>query len=380
MNLRSYRVAVVAAGCVMASAVQAESLRVFVGTYTGAKSEGIYAFSFDNETGQVAPLGLAAKASNPSFLAVSPDRRFLYAVNEDGQWKGQPGGSLTAYAIPAQGGTLRELNQQGSVGAAPCHLSVDATGRVVLAANYTGGSVVAFPVRPDGSLGPRSAFIQHTGSSVNPDRQKEPHAHSINLSPDNRFAFAADLGLDQIRVYRLDPTVGSLTPNDPPAATVAPGSGPRHFAFTPDGTRACVINEMLSTLTSFTYDAGRGVLREVQTASTLPPGFTGGNSTAQVCVHPNGRFVYGSNRGDDSIAVFAVSPEGRLNWVERVSTQGKTPRNFHLDPSGRFLWAANQNSDSIVLFRVDAGTGKLTPAGTTLSVGSPVCVVFARPQ
>jgi len=366
------------AGLLMGLTLQAESLRVFVGTYTGPKSEGIYAFSFDNDSGAVEPLGLAAKATNPSFLAVSPDQRFLYSVNEEGQWKGQPGGYLTAFAIPAKGAALKELNQQSSGGAAPCHLSVDATGRNVLAANYGGGSVVSLPVNSDGSLRPSSAFIQHTGSSVNSSRQKEPHAHSINLSPDNTLAFAADLGADKIFVYRFDAGTGALMGNDPAAVGLAPGSGPRHFACAPDGRHAFVINEMLSTLTSFSVESPRGVLTEVQTVSTLPSEFQGQSSTAQVCVHPNGKFVYGSNRGDDSIAVFSIAPNGKLQFVERVSTQGKTPRNFNLDPSGRFLWAANQSSDSIVLFRVDPATGRLTAQGKPLLVGSPVCVVFVR--
>lgn len=360
----------------MVFAVQAEPLRVFVGTYTGPKSEGIYAFRFDNETGEVEPLGLAAKSPQPSYLAVSPDQRFLYAVNEENTWKGQPGGSVTAFAIPAKGGTLKELNQQFSGGAAPCHLTVDPSGRCVLAANYTGGSVVTLPINPDGSLRPQSAFVQHTGSSVNPARQKEPHAHSVNLSADGSRAYVADLGTDRIQIYRFDAGTGSLMANDPASVALPPGSGPRHFAFSPDGRLAFVINEMLSTLTSFTVDSSRGALQAVDTVSTLPPDFKGQSSTAQVCVHPNGRFVYGSNRGDDSIAVFEVNSEGKLKWVERVSTQGKTPRNFNLDPSGRFLWAANQGSDSIVLFQVDAKTGRLTPTGKTLSVGSPVCVVF----
>ena len=367
------------AGLAMAFSVQAETLRVFVGTYTGAKSEGIYAFRFDNQSGAVEPLGLAAKSSNPSFLALSPNQRFLYAVNEDMKFQGQAAGSITAFAIPSQGTALQELNQQSSMGTAPCHLTVDRSGHHVLAANYFGGSVISLPIQPDGSLRPHASFHQHTGSSVDPARQKEPHAHSINMSPDNRYALAADLGLDKILIYGFDPKTGVLK-DHPHAASLPPGSGPRHFAFAPDGRHAFVINEMLSTLTSFAYDPAHGSLKIIQTLSTLPPGAAPNKntSTAQVCVHPNGKFVYGSNRGDDSIAVFSVSPEGKLTWVERVSTQGKTPRNFNLDPSGRFLWAANQSSDSIVLFRVDPNTGRLTPTGKTLSVGSPVCVVFAQ--
>ena len=367
----------IATGILMS--MHAEPLQVFVGTYTGPKSEGIYAFTFDPDTGKATPRGLVARSVNPSFLAVHPSGRFLYAANETEQWKGNPGGYVTSFAIPPTDSELRELNQQSSGGAAPCFVAVDATGKDLLVANYFGGSVACLPIQADGALQSRSAFIQHRGSSVNLERQKEPHAHSIYPSPDNRFALSADLGLDQVLVYRFDAAAGSLTPNTPPFARVAPGSGPRHMAFAPDGRHLFVINEMLSTLTSMSYDPAAGTLKEIQTISTLPTGVgRPDTSTAQVCVHPNGRFVYGSNRGDDSIAVFSVDGSGHLKWVERVSTQGKVPRNFQIDPTGRYLWAANQSSDSIVLFRIDATTGKLTPTGQTLSVGSPVCVVFSR--
>lgn len=370
----------IATGILMS--MHAEPLQVFVGTYTGPKSEGIYAFTFDPDTGKATPRGLVARSVNPSFLAVHPSGRFLYAANETDQWKGNPGGYVSSFAIDPGDPKLRELNQQSSGGAAPCFVSVDATGKNLLVANYFGGSVASLPIQADGTLKTRSAFDQHRGSSVNPQRQKEPHAHSIYPSPDNRFALSADLGLDQVLVYRFDAAAGSLTPNSPPFARVAPGSGPRHLAFAPDGRRLFVINEMLSTLTSMSYDPAAGTLQEIQTVSTLPTGVgRPDTSTAQVCVHPNGRFVYGSNRGDDSIAVLSVDGDGHLKWVERVSTQGKVPRNFQIDPTGRYLWAANQNSDSIVLFLVDGATGKLTPTGQTLSVGSPVCVVFSpRPK
>ncbi len=358
--------------------VRAETLRVFVGTYTGGSSEGIYAFGFDNRSGEVTGKILAAKSENPSFLVPSPDGRFLYAVNETDRWKGQPGGFLTAFSIEGVDGSLRELNQQSAGGAAPCHLTIDASGRCVLAANYTGGSTVVLPVDRDGSLRPRSALIQHRGSSVNASRQKEPHAHSVNLSPDGRHAYVADLGTDRIYIHRFDPVAGTLTPAMPDSVALAPGSGPRHFAFAPDGRRAFVINEILSTLTGFSVDRKTGALAEVDTVTTLPGGPVAGNSTAQVCVHPDGRFVYGSNRGDDSIVVHAVGKNGRMTFVERVPTGGKTPRNFNLDPSGRFLWAANQSSDSISIFRVDGRTGRLTPHGKPVTVGSPVCVVFVR--
>jgi 6-phosphogluconolactonase len=237
--------------------------------------------------------------------------------------------------------------------------------------------VAAFPVKPDGRLGEASAFIQHTGSSVDKGRQQAPHAHSIYTSNDNRFAIAADLGIDKVLVYRFDPAKGSLTPNDPPFATVNPGAGPRHLAFHPNSKFVYSINEMLSTATAFTYDAATGTLHNIQTVSTLPQGFTGSNSTAEVHVHPNGKFLYGSNRGHDSIAVFAIDPnKGTLTAVEQTSTKGKTPRNFELDPTGAYLFAANQDTDNIVIFRIDPKTGRLTPTGEVANSPRPVSLAF----
>jgi 6-phosphogluconolactonase len=246
----------------------------------------------------------------------------------------------------------------------------------VLVVNYGTGSVAVLAIRDDGSLGDSTAFVQHSGSSVNPKRQQGPHAHSVNLSPDNRFAIVADLGLDQVLVYRFDASSGSLQPNDPPFARVAPGAGPRHFTFHPSGRFAYVINELASTVTAFNWDARRGVLSEIQTISTLPKDFSGENYTAEVVVHPNGRFLYGSNRGHDSIAVFSIDRQGKLTFIETTPTQGSFPRNFALDPTGRWLFAANQRSDNVVLFRVDPKTGRLSPANRTIRVGSPVCVRF----
>jgi 6-phosphogluconolactonase len=247
----------------------------------------------------------------------------------------------------------------------------------VLVANYSGGSVSVLPIREDGTLGAATAFVQHEGSGADQRRQQGPHAHSINLDAANRFAFVADLGLDKIMIYRFDPAAGTLAANDPAWATLAPGSGPRHFAFHPSGKFAYVINEMKSTLTAFRYEAARGALDELQTVSTLPAGPVEGNTTAEVQVHPTGKFVYGSNRGHDSIAVFAVdAASGRLKLVQNESTQGKTPRNFGIDPTGHFLLACNQGSNSIVGFRIDQQTGELTPTGQKLEVPSPVCVKF----
>ncbi len=355
---------------------------VYVGTYTGEKSQGIYAYRLDVASGQCAPLGLAAKLVSPSFLAVHPNRKFLYAVNEIDDLDKKPTGGVSAMAIDAATGKLKLLNQQSSQGAGPCHLVVDRSGHTVLVANYGGGSVAALPIGPDGRLGPATSAIQHQGHGIIPDRQKEPHAHSINIDLANRFAVAADLGLDKVLVYRLDPANSKLTPNDPPWATVSPGSGPRHFAFHPGGKFAYVINEIACTITAFAYDAQRGQLSERQTISTLPEGVTvkPEYSTAEVQVHPSGKFVYGSNRGHDSITAFAVDADkGTLRWVDNQSTQGKTPRGFGIDPTGQFLLAANQDSHTIVVFRIDAATGRLSATGQTLEVGSPVCVKFVMP-
>ena len=350
---------------------------VYVGTYTQKESKGIYAWRFDAATGKLAPLGLVAETVNPTFLALRPDRRFLYAVSEIASFDGQKSGAVSAFAVDLETGKLKFLNKVASRGTGPCFVSVDHTGRNVLVANYGSGSIAVLPIKDDGSLAEASVSIQHSGSSVNPRRQQGPHAHSINLSPDNRFAIAADLGLDKVFVYRFDATKHSLVPNDPPFAAVKPGAGPRHFAFHPNKRYGYVINELSSTVTGFSWNAGSGVFKEMQTISTLPKDFSAESTCAEVQVHPSGNFLYGSNRGHDSIAVFSIDGNGRLAPVEHVSTQGKVPRNFAIDPTGAWLFAANQNSGSVVIFRIDAKTGRLTPAGQTLEVASPVCVRFA---
>jgi len=350
---------------------------VYVGTYTRGASKGIYAYRFNAATGEIAELGLAAETPNPSFLALHPNGKFVYAVSEVAETDGKKGGAVSAFAIDRATGRLNFLNRVSSGGAGPCHVNVDKSGRALLVANYGGGSVGALPIRADGRLGEAGAVIQHAGSSVNPKRQQAPHAHSVNLSPDNRFVIAADLGLDKLMVYRLDAATAALTPHVPPHAALKPGAGPRHFTFHPNGRYAYAINELHSTVSVFRYDAQRGAFDEAQTVTTLPEGFSGESYTAEVLVHPNGRFLYGSNRGHDSIAVFAIDQtNGTLSPVEHRPTEGKWPRNFNLDPAGAFLFAANQNSDSVVVFRVDQKTGRLTPTGQKLEVGSPVCVKF----
>jgi 6-phosphogluconolactonase len=351
---------------------------VYVGTYTDkTTSKGIYAYRYDADTGKLDSLGLAAETTNPSFVAVHPNRRFLYAVNEVSNYKGKSSGAVSAFAIDSATGKLTFLNEVASGGADPCYITLDKTGKYVLVANYTGGSIAAFPVLDDGRLGEPSAFVQHAGHGPNAERQEGPHAHSIDLSADNHFALVDDLGLDELLVYRFDATQGSLTPNDPKFAKLDPGAGPRHFAFHPSGKFAYVISELASTVTVFAYDNASGSLRSLQSISTLPKGFTGRNDDAEIQVHPSGKFLYASNRGHDSIAVFAIDgSKGTLTLVEDVPTQGKEPRSFEIDPTGSLLFAENQNSNNIVLFRIDQKTGKLTAAGQTLDVASPVCVKF----
>lgn len=350
---------------------------VYVGTYTGPKSKGIYAFRFNAKDGRAETPFLAAETAHPTFLALAPNKRFLYAVGELGTFQGKKAGGVSAFSIDRATGRLDLLNQVSSGGPGPCHLVLDATGKWVLVANYGGGSVALLPIQGNGALGEAVSFHQHQGSSLNPQRQEGPHAHGVTLDAANRVAIVPDLGLDRLMIYRLDAVNGRLTPNDPPHAAVKPGSGPRHLAFAPDDKHAYGINELSSTVTVYAYDSAGGSLAEVQTLSTLPDGFDRDNSTAEIEVHPTGKFVYGSNRGHDSIAVFARDLQrGTLERVANVPTQGKAPRNFAIDPTGAWLWAANQGSDNLVLFRIDPERGLLQPAGVTVDIGSPVCVQY----
>lgn len=358
-----------------AAADQPSFLWVYVGTYTGGESQGIYVCRLDLATGSLGGPELVAQVASPSFLAIHPTGKYLYAVGETGG--GNVSGGVHAFAIVEGGRRLEHLNTQPSGGAGPCHLVVDATGRNVLVANYGGGSVAVLPIAEDGRLAEPTCIVQHEGSSVNPQRQEAPHAHSINLDPGNRFAFAADLGLDQVLVYRFQADAGTLTANDPPYARVAPGAGPRHFAFHPSGAWAYVINELANTVTAFSYDAQRGVLEEIQTISTLPPDFKDPSYTAEVVVHPSGKFLYGSNRGHDSLAIYSIDERtGKLTLVGFEPTGGKTPRNFAVEPTGKYVLAANQASDSVFVFEVDMQSGKLKRVGDGLKVPTPVCLRF----
>lgn len=344
---------------------------MYVGTYTRGPSKGIYAYKFQSSTGKATPIGLAGETSNPSFLAVHPSQRFLYAVNENNT------GMVSAFAIDPATASLKLLNQVSSKGSGPCHLSVDKTGKWLFVANYNSGSVAAFPINANGSLGEASATFQHHGNSVDNQRQGGPHAHVAAISPDNRFVWVCDLGLDEVLSYRIDPAKGGMTPNDPPFAKVQPGFGPRHLVFRADSKFAYVMSEMGDNVTVFSYDAAKGAMQQVQVISALPEGYTGAKSGAEIAIHPSSKFVYASSRGADSIAIFKVdAAKGTLTAAGSVPTGGKTPRAFAIDPTGNYLLAANQDSSNIVIFKIDQQTGGLTPTGDTIEVGSPVSVVF----
>ena len=351
----------------------------YVGTYTGAKSQGIYAFRVDEagKDGPVfTPLGLAAATPSPSFLAIDSARRLVFAVNETGTFNGQPTGSVSAFSADPATGKLTLINQQPSMGTAPCHVALDPTGKFLLVANYSSGSVAVFPVAADGRLGAPSSVIQHQGHSVDASRQKGPHAHGVTFDPAGRHVFICDLGLDRVVAYQLDAT-GKLTPAAHPYASVKPGSGPRHLVFSPDARFAYVLNEMAATVTVFAYDAATGQLTEQQSIATVPADFTGQKSCAEIAIHPSGRWLYASNRGHDSLAVFAIDPvTGQLTYETTQSTGGKTPRSFAILPSARYLVMANQNSDTLRFCRVDDATGRLEPVGETVAVGAPVYVGF----
>ena len=352
---------------------------VYIGTYTRTRGKGIYMFRFQPATGKVTALSLAAETPSPSFLAIDPKQKFLYAANEhDGPDVPGKNSTVSAYAIDPKTGALTFLNKVSCRGEGPAHIALDKTGKALLAANYRSGSLALLPIEADGRLGEVTGFAQHHGIGPQP-RAEGPHAHGAAFSPDNRFALVADRGLDQVLIYRYDQAKGTLTPNHPPFFDATPGAGPRHLAFHPNGRILYELNEPGSTITVLAYDAAGGTLNRIQEITTLPAGFTGTNVTAQLQIDRSARFLYASNRGADNLAVFAIDPaKATLTLVEHVSTQGKTPRDFSLDPTGGYLFAANQNSDTVVLFRVDAKTGRLTATGQVVEhVPEPTCVLFA---
>jgi 6-phosphogluconolactonase len=349
---------------------------LYVGTYTSGESKGIYRLDLDLATGALTPAGDPTETVSPSFLALHPSRKFLYAVNETGDGPDDPSGGVSAFGVDPETGALTFLNRQPSEGAAPCHITLDKDGRHALVANYWGGTVAVLPISTDGRLGPATTVVRHTGRSVKP-QQANPHPHSVNLDTANRFALVADLGLDKVVPYRFDGTRGRLESRDAGAVTLPKGAGPRHLAFLPSGRQAYVIDELDSTITRLAYDPDAGALEAVQTISTLPVGHTGKNSTAEVAVHPDGRLLYGSNRGHDSIAIFTIDAKtGALTAAGHQPTGGKNPRHFAIDPTGAYLLAANQDSDTIAVFRIDRASGRLTPVGTPARVPRPVCLRF----
>jgi 6-phosphogluconolactonase len=355
---------------------QGEPWQLYVGTYTDRTgSRGVYRMTADRTTGALRVVGVAAELEQPSFLALAPDGRTVYAVNELTAFEGRKTGAVTALGRDPSTQALTARGRRATEGGAPCYVTVDRTGRHVLVANYVGGNVAVLPARADG-VGAPTAVVQHAGRGPKAQRQDGPHAHCILLDPANRFALAADLGIDRVRVYRFDAGKGTLTPAAVPEVAVRPGAGPRHLAFSPDGRTVYLVNELDSTLVAFAYDAATGGLRERQVLSTRPAGASGDNFPADLHVHPSGRTVYASNRGDDTLAVFDVAGDGRLTLAQTVPTGGKWPRNFALDPAGRLLLVANQRSNSVVAFRIDAATGRLGPAGSQVDVPAPVCLLF----
>jgi 6-phosphogluconolactonase len=348
---------------------------VFVTAFAPGEKGGIHAYEFDTASGKLKPVHRTAGVENPFFLALSRDRKFLYSIHAK-QFGGKENEQVAAYAVVGRTGELRPLNRQSAEGTAACYLDVDSTGKALLVANYSSGSVASLPIRADGSLGEHASFIQHKGASVNPQRQKEPHAHCIMVSPDNRYAFAADLGADRIFCYRLDPAAARLSPNDPPSARSPAGAGPRHLTFHPGGKRAYVINELLNSVTVFDYDADSGTLTEKQTISTLPDDFKGTSHCADVKVTPDGRFLYGTNRGHDSIATYRVGDDGRLSLVVIEPSLGKGPQNLAITPDGGWLLCANMAGNNLAVFRIDAKTGRLKAAGEPVSQTSPSCIML----
>ena len=354
----------------LTSAALAADAPFYIGTYTRpGGSKGIHRAVLNLETGSVSALQLVAEAKNPSFLAIHPGGKFLYAATEGDT------GEASAYAIAADG-TLKFLNKQSGKGNGTCHIVTDPAGKNVLVANYGSGSVAVLPIQADGSLGEATGFDQHTGSSANPGRQKAPHGHAIYVDAAAKFVYSCDLGTDLINGYKFDAARGTITPDQTATAKVAPGSGPRHLALHPKQDTAYVLNEMLSTITAFRRDPASGALTEIHTVSTLPAAFTGNNSTAEIFVHPKGQYLYASNRGHDSIAAFAIASDGQLASAGHTPAGVKVPRSFAIDPTGRWLLTAGQDSNDIAVFKIDASTGRLTPNGQRLEVGAPVCIMF----
>jgi 6-phosphogluconolactonase len=346
---------------------------VFISSFAPGEKGGIHAYEFDAKTGKLKSLKRTAGAENPFFLALSPDRKFLYSIHAK-QFGGKEKEQVAAYQVVGRTGELKLLNRQSAEGTAACYLDVDQTGKALVVANYASGSVASLPVRADGSLGEPASFFQHIGSSVNPQRQKEPHAHCIVISPDNKYAFAADLGTDQILCYKFDPTTAKLTPNKTPFAKSPAGAGPRHLTFHPNKKHVYVINELLNSVTLFDYDAG--TLTEKQTISTLPTDFKGTSYCADVKITPDGKYLYGTNRGHDSIACYRIGEDGKLSLIAIEPSRGKGPQNLLITPDGGWLFCANMPGNKIAVFQIDAKTGGLKATGEPVGQESPSCIML----
>lgn len=376
--MRSLTSFLLASLCIASVTHSAPEPVVFISAFSPGDKAGIHAFRFDSENGALQPLHRTTDIQNPFFLSVSPDQRFLYAINAD-KFGGADDEFVAAYALEDRTGRLKKLNQQSARGTASCYLDVDATGKTVVVANYASGSVASLPVKENGLLGEAATFVQHTGSSIDPDRQKGPNAHSIVISPDNRFALAADLGIDKILVYQLDAATAKLTPNEAqPFARMQPGSGPRHITFHPNGRHVYVINELANTVTCFDYTAASGTLTERQTITTLPTGFSGKSYTADLKITPDGKFLYGTNRGHDSIVSYRIGDDGRLTLLSIDPSLGKGPQNLLITPDGRWLLCANMPGNSVVVFRIDSTSGKITASGTPVEMPMPSCIRWVK--
>jgi len=354
-----------------AAAPKPGTVLVYIGTYTGEKSQGIYVSHLDPKTGTMSAPELAGEMINPSWVTVHPSRKFLYAAGEGGQKGG--GGAVAGFSIGADG-KLTPINAQPANGSGPCHLAIDQTGKIIVVSNFGDGSVASLAITADGTLSPSAWVDRHPTLG---EKQK-PHAHGTEFHQGNQFAVSCDAGIDRLYVYRFDAATGALTPNDPPFATAATDTHPRHLTFSADGKFCYNIDERSMSVTAFTFDAKEGVLKQIQSIPTLPAGYEGkGQSTAEIVLHPSGKFLYGSNRGHDSIVAYSVDAQsGKLALIGHTSTEGKTPRGFGVDPTGGWAFAGNQGSDSVVQFKIDQGTGALTPTGTKFELGAPVCFKF----
>jgi 6-phosphogluconolactonase len=353
-----------------------DEVLVFVSSFAPGDQGAIEALHLDLETGALRPVATTDDVEHPFFLALSPDRRILYSIHAPGQFGGEQDELVAAFALEGRTGKLKRLNRQSARGTAACYLDVDATGRTVLVANYTTGSVAALPIHDDGSLGEAASFVQHVGSSVRPDRQSGPHAHCFVISPDNRFALAADLGLDQILVYQLDAATAHLTPARQPFARTLPGAGPRHLVFHPGGDKVYVINELANSISRFDYLADSGMLIERETVATLPDDFTGTSYCADLKITPDGKFLYGTNRGHDSLASYRILEDGRLERIGIQPSLGRGPQNLAITPDGNWLLCANMPGNNVVVFRIDCETGELTRRGEPFALPSPSCILL----